>query len=466
MEQVADFHGRPFGDLSPLVQPMESEPFVGYLYDIVNDLDPLVYVGITDDPDGRWRVHKSHGQSPKTTGLTLYDNMKRDGVAHYRMVIVATFTDPIVLGNAESARILELKTQDPLIGHNITGGRNGLVSEEGRRRKKLGAQKRWANATAETRTKHGESGRAWRKSLTEAERQVIARNAAAATTAKSLKRYTEHPELLTPRTASMLKRWEKKFPELWAGASAVLKDWLQGHPDGKQTEAERVEMLQKRSDWPGVALRKRQRWEKWVKGHPVEAAAAGVESLKELKEWRKEHAELSKDIRTSEGGVLGRKQSLERRQETGLRVQAEWAVPGEKERRVAAIKLGFARPGVRERMRAAQLARVKRTVERSPKEPRVYKHSMERRRADSEQKLAWWAIPENKAKRVAQNAVAREKRRLAEGGPIQKQRAASTPESRAILNKKARDRRAVETEAVKERRRTRRRKSRDGGEAE
>jgi hypothetical protein len=99
---------------------LDSGSFVGHLYDLVNDLDSLIYVGATTNPHKRWAKHKTDAHSSKTLGHPLYDAMKRDGIAHYRMVLVGNpFATRASLKEAEVARIVALGSWKRELGHNV-----------------------------------------------------------------------------------------------------------------------------------------------------------------------------------------------------------------------------------------------------------------------------------------------------------------------------------------------------------
>ena len=67
-----------------------------YAYKIVNQINQKVYVGITCNPDNRWKRHQSNARSdsPKARYRTyLYNAMRKHGIDNFKFSVIATFTD-------------------------------------------------------------------------------------------------------------------------------------------------------------------------------------------------------------------------------------------------------------------------------------------------------------------------------------------------------------------------------------
>ena len=67
-----------------------------YAYKIVNQINKKVYIGITCNPDSRWKRHQSNARSdsPKARYKTyLYNAMRKHGIDNFKFSVIATFTE-------------------------------------------------------------------------------------------------------------------------------------------------------------------------------------------------------------------------------------------------------------------------------------------------------------------------------------------------------------------------------------
>ena len=65
-----------------------------YAYKIVNKVNQKVYIGITSNPDNRWKRHKSNANSDSLKPryrTYLYNAMKKHGVDNFSFSVIATF---------------------------------------------------------------------------------------------------------------------------------------------------------------------------------------------------------------------------------------------------------------------------------------------------------------------------------------------------------------------------------------
>lgn len=67
-----------------------------YAYKIVNQINKKVYIGITCNPDNRWKRHQSNARSDSLKAryrTYLYNAMRKHGIDNFNFSVIATFTE-------------------------------------------------------------------------------------------------------------------------------------------------------------------------------------------------------------------------------------------------------------------------------------------------------------------------------------------------------------------------------------
>ena len=103
-------------------------------YEIVNVIDDTIYVGVSNDPDERWKQHQRHSKRTLINENDYFHNaMRKHGVTAFTFTIIKTFENMDEAFEYEPIHIAELKSLGIKV-YNISKGGNGCrgVDEQGR----------------------------------------------------------------------------------------------------------------------------------------------------------------------------------------------------------------------------------------------------------------------------------------------------------------------------------------------
>ena len=92
-----------------------------YTYQIINTINGKKYIGFSKNPNIRWKNHKSNSKYTKSCPR-LYNAMNKYGVENFNFSILNIHTNIESALSDEIDLIEKLKTTNPKIGYNISGG--------------------------------------------------------------------------------------------------------------------------------------------------------------------------------------------------------------------------------------------------------------------------------------------------------------------------------------------------------
>ena len=110
-----------------------------FVYSIFNKLNGKIYIGKTNDPEGRWKKHKTTARCKDADGrFYIHRAMDKWGIKNFTFTVFQTLYNIEDLNAAETYWIKHFNCRDPNFGYNLTDGGEGcygrVFSEETRER--------------------------------------------------------------------------------------------------------------------------------------------------------------------------------------------------------------------------------------------------------------------------------------------------------------------------------------------
>jgi group I intron endonuclease len=116
-----------------------------HIYVIQNTITLKLYVGLTKNPQRRWKGHRTNANVGRKKNR-LYDAMRSYGNDAFTFTIIEDHDTPEACAEAECFWIAFFRSWDPAFGYNLNhGGTLGLPTEETRRKMSESARRRGAN---------------------------------------------------------------------------------------------------------------------------------------------------------------------------------------------------------------------------------------------------------------------------------------------------------------------------------
>lgn len=100
-----------------------------YLYLITNTQNGKIYVGLTEDPEKRWKKHQA--DSNYRGKYEMYRSMKKNGIGTFKFTVIATAPDRDTIARGEKSVIHCLKTLGFEL-YNLTDGGENPPSQKGK----------------------------------------------------------------------------------------------------------------------------------------------------------------------------------------------------------------------------------------------------------------------------------------------------------------------------------------------
>lgn len=116
-----------------------------FVYVIQNNVTKKVYVGVSVNPQTRWKGHRSCANSGRRKNR-FYDAIRSYGAENFTLSIIEEHANAQECAEAECFWIEYFRSWDPAFGYNLNmGGSLGIPTKEARKKMSEAAKRRGAN---------------------------------------------------------------------------------------------------------------------------------------------------------------------------------------------------------------------------------------------------------------------------------------------------------------------------------
>lgn len=135
---------------------------MNYVYVITNNLNTKKYVGVTNNPERRWRDHKKIAIRQNSVRYAIHDAIAKYGEHNFEYKIIEQHEIRSDAFKAEEKYVRELKTLEE--GYNLNSGGRGPIEFSEKTRKLISEAAKRRFSSPEERKRHGSFTKGVKKS--------------------------------------------------------------------------------------------------------------------------------------------------------------------------------------------------------------------------------------------------------------------------------------------------------------